>query len=109
MVQAEASLMSLELNHAKSELICDDALACNVVLSAFPGLQTVPLNHMTLLGAPLGNIDMIDSTIAVKVKKLNLIGERLRHLSSQDTLLILRNSIAIPKVLYILRTAPCYL
>ena len=52
MVQAEASLICLELNHAKSELVCDDALACNVLLSAFPGLQTVPLNQATLLDTP---------------------------------------------------------
>ena len=84
MVQAEASLMSLELNRAKSELVCDDAFACNVVLSAFPGLQRDPLNQATLLGTPLGSVDLIDSTIAVKVEKLNLIGERLQHLSSQD-------------------------
>ena len=34
-VEYEAGLAGLELNHAKTELVCDDDVTCNVVLSAF--------------------------------------------------------------------------
>ena len=36
------------------------------------------------------------------------IGRRLGLLTSHDALLLLHHSFAIPKVLYILRTAPCF-
>ena len=37
------------------------------------------------------------------------MGERLQHLSSHDALLLLRHSLAIPKLLYILRSSPSFL
>ena len=37
------------------------------------------------------------------------MGERLQHLSTQDALLLLRNSFAIPKLLYTIRSSPSFL
>ena len=37
------------------------------------------------------------------------LGERLPLLEAHDSLCLLRSAFAIPKVLYILRTAPCFL
>ena len=37
------------------------------------------------------------------------MGKRLQLLSSHDALLLVQHSLSIPKVLYILRTAPCFL
>ena len=108
-VEYEAGLASLELNHAKTELVCDDVVTCNAVLSAFSDFKQICCNCATLLGTPLGSVGLIDSILMSKVDKLKIIGERLQDLLSQDALLILRNSMAIPKVLYILRTASCYL
>ena len=95
-----------KLNHAKTELVCDDVDTCNAVLSAFSEFKQICRNRATLLGTPIGSVGMFDSILVSKVDKF---GERLLHLSSHDGLLIHRNSMAIPKVLYILRTAPCYL
>ena len=83
-----------------------------VMLCCLPSLSLnkfVAIELYTLLGTPIGSVGLIDSILMSKVDKLKIIEERLQHLSSQDALLILRNSMAIPKVLYILRTAPCYL
>ena len=33
-MEYEAGLAGLELNHAKTELVCDDVVTCNAVLSA---------------------------------------------------------------------------
>ena len=41
--------------------------------------------------------------------QLRLMGDRLCLLHSHDVLLLLRHSFSIPKILYILRTAPCFL
>ena len=80
------------------------------MLSAFSEFKEICCDRATLLGTPIGSVGLIDYSILVsKVDKLKIIGERLQHLSSENALLILRNSMAIPKVPYILRTAPCYL
>ena len=44
-----------------------------------------------------------------KAGTLELMGDRLSLLPSHDALLLLRHSFAIPKVLYLVRTAPCFL
>ena len=36
------------------------------------------------------------------------MGDRLQHLSAHDAILLLKHSFAIPKLLYCLRTAPCF-
>ena len=51
----------------------------------------------------------MNSILTVKLEKLKLMGEGLQHFSCQDALLILCHSLGIPKVLDILRTAPCFL
>ena len=40
---------------------------------------------------------------------LRILGNRLEHLHTQDSLLLLRHSLAIPRLSYILRTSPCFL
>ena len=64
---------------------------------------------LTKISVIRSQITKITKYCATKIWSYTVIGERLQHLSSQDALLILRNSMAIPKVLYILQTAPCYL
>ena len=36
------------------------------------------------------------------------MGERFQYLMAHDSLVLLRNSFAIPKLQYLLRTAPCF-
>ena len=78
------------------------------MLSAVPGLRVINRGQATLLGSPIGSIDSVDDFIHHKVEKLKLMGERLELLPSQDSLLLLRHSFSIPKILYGLRTAPCF-
>ena len=99
-VEYEAGLAGLELNHAKTELICDDVVTCNAVLSTFSEFKQICCDRAKLLGTRIGSVGLIDSILVSKVDKLKIIGERLQHLSSQDALLILRNSMAIPSPLY---------
>ena len=109
LVEEEAGLVGLQLNCKKTELICDDPSVCSFMLSAASELKVVSRNQATLLGTPLGDTELIDITISMKVDKLKLMGERLSCLSSQDALLLLHHSFAIPNLLYLLRTAPCFL
>ena len=65
----------------------------------------VPPSESTLVGSAIGGDELVDSTIIAKIKHLKLTGERLQTLSSHDAPLILSDSLAIPKVCYLLHTA----
>ena len=108
-VECEASELGLELNHSKSELITDRPSAQEAMLAEVPGLRSVRCSQATLLGSPIGNIDCIDNCLQKKIALLQIMGERLDLLCSHDALILLRHCFSIPKVLYILRTAPCFL
>ena len=62
---------------------------------------------VTLLGAPVLKGKAQDKAIQDKIDDLTRAVERLKHLQAHDTLVILKNSLAIPKLLYLLRTSQC--
>ena len=61
-----------------------------------------------LLGSPIGGSTSVDAAIISRVEALKVMGKRLAHFQKHDALILLRHSFAIPKILYILRTAPCF-
>jgi hypothetical protein len=61
-----------------------------------------------LLGTPLYR-DGVDGALLSQCAKLEKATQRLSHLSSHEALYMLKHSIAVPKLQYLLRTAPCFL
>ena len=108
-LEVVAAELGLQLNHQKSELICDDVPTKEAMLLEIPGLRSVHCSNATLLGTPIGSEECISDIIREKAGMLELMGDRLSLLPSHDTLLLLRHSFAIPKVLYLVCTAPCFL
>ena len=106
-IEDQGQALGLYLNVDKSELISYDESAVTAVLSAFPGLQFIRAHQATLLGSPLGQGAM-DICLEVQHHQLKMIGERLCHLQTHDTITILRHSFSIPKLLHILRTSPTF-
>ena len=109
LVEEKAASLGLHLNRSKSELVCDDANICDAMLREAPDLHVVSCSQATLLGSPVGSTECVDSAIQGKVEVLRLMGKRLGNLTSHDALLLLRHSFAIPKILFVLCTAPCFL
>ena len=108
LVEREAEELGLQLNRAKSELVCEDSGTRDSMLRAAPGLQVVDMDHAEILGSPVGSKRSVDEVISEKIRLLGLMGERLRLLQAQDALLLLRHSLAIPKVLHVLRSSPSF-
>ena len=101
--EREAADLGLLLNQHKSEVICEARSTREYILSSIPGASVTASSDACLLGSPIGDIDSVSSSIAEKIRLLGIMGERLQHL------LLLRHSFAIPKLLYTLRTSPCFL
>ena len=108
LIEEEASKLGLRLNRSKPELICSDHTIRGIVLSALPGLHVVNPEDAELLGSPLGDANTVDTCVNDKIKMLELMGDRLRYLHSHDAITLLRHSFAIPNMLDILHTSPCF-
>ena len=104
----EASSLGLALNTQKSEIITDSPSSRNCLLTVLPGAQTVDPSQASLLGSPIGDANCVTSAIQVKTATLQSMCERLNLLSAHDAFTLLRSSLAIPKLMYLLRTAPCF-
>ena len=108
-VERMAGELSLQLNRDKSEVICDDSTTRSAMLRAVPGLSVTGRDHATLLGSPIGTASGIQDTILKRTKSLQTLGSRLQLLRAHDAFCLLCNALAIPKVLYIWRSSPCFL
>ena len=51
---------------------------------------------------------MYSAVFVDKVDMLRCLGDWLKFLSAHDALILLRNCYALPKLMYVLRTAPCF-
>ena len=96
------------LNLSKCEIIAQDHTAIGTILSQLPRAQVVDPASATLLGSPLGDDRCVSRAIGEKTAALKRVGEKFIALSAHDAFLLLRHSFAIPKLQYVLRTAPCY-
>ena len=108
-VEEKAAELGLHLNRQKSDVICRDPPTLNLILSRAPDLMVTSPDKATFLEAPLGDVDSISEAILEKTRKLRIMGNRLQYLHAHDAFLLLRHSITIPRLLYTLRTSPCFL
>jgi len=90
----------------KCEIITDDFTEIST-LAMFNDFIRVNKEDMSLLGAPVLKGKAQDKAIQDKIDDLTRAVERLKHVQAHDALVILKNSLAIPKLLYLLRTSQC--
>ena len=74
-----------------------------------PSAIQVALSAVTLLGSSVGDMFSISCTNSEKTLLLKTMGESLHHLAGDDAVLLLCHSLAIPKLLHILQTSPCFM
>ena len=107
-VKQKGAEIGLQLNCQKSEIICINPDIKDSILPSLPGACEVDPSKATLLGSPIGDESSISDTLVKKTEQLRRVGDRLQHLFAQDAILLLKHSFGIPKLLYCLRTAPCF-
>ena len=105
--EAKTAAIGLHLNHAKCEVIGLPRESLSAWSSS--GLSFAPRKpeEATLLGAPL-HIRGIDKAIGEKCEALQRAMARLKHMSAHEAMYILRNSLSVPRLQYILRCAPSF-
>lgn len=113
-VQSMGEERGLHLNISKCEvavlgttLSSDKEQIQSLVESRFPGMKEITDANATLLGAPLSS-SATEAVLDQKTAKLKVMAETLKRMSSHSALFLLRISMALPRLLYFLRAAPCW-
>ena len=107
-VEGAAEELGLQLNRRKSEVIGHNSASLESLLAAAPELKVTSPEQATLLGSAVGNVESVSRTIQEKTEMLGVMRNRLQYLHAHDAILLLRHALAIPKLLYTLRTSPCF-
>ena len=107
-LESNAHHLGLTLNQSKSGFICSDNLLREEFVTLFPSIREISGHEATLLGSPIGSIESINFILAKKISNLRTLGERLKLLNTHDALCLLRNAFSLPKLMYTLRTSPCF-
>ena len=73
-----------------------------------PGKKVIDEENLTLLGAPILR-QAGEGVFRSKLHNLQLMVERLVQIDAHDAIFLLRHCFAIPKLMYTLRCAPCFI
>ena len=106
-LETAAEQLGLRMNREKCEVVghTDDTR----LLFATHGisLPETSSSAVILLGAPLSAGLHLDEVLEDKRQELRRLARRLELMPSHDSLYLLRNVLAAPRLMYLLRTAPC--
>jgi len=80
---------------------------CEIIASILFKFVKVTKDEKTLLGAPVFKGSAQDAVITHKIDQLKRVLERLSFVHSHDALVLLKNSLSMTKLLYLLQTAYC--
>jgi hypothetical protein len=101
------SLNRLSLNRAKCEIIGLTPVTRVLFQSLGILFPETPISEASLLGAPLSSGAHLDTVLEEKRNELQTLASRLPFLPAHDSLYLLRNVLTAPRLVYLLRTAPC--
>ena len=107
-IESAAMSIGLQLNHDKCEIIGLDPSQRPIWLSSGLNFIERSVEDACLLGAPL-SLKGTDAALSQSCDQLERVKERLLKLSSHEAFFLLKNSLALPRLQYLLRTSPCFL
>jgi hypothetical protein len=109
-IQAASKDIGLQLNPAKCELHItgeEEQEAVDAITSLLPGIKILDAAECTLLGAPLKD-EALPAAMVRKIEKIKILVNRLPKLQAHTALFLLKNSMSIPKLVYLLRCSPTW-
>ena len=106
-VEEEAASIGLSLNRSKCEVMGHTAeTRTNWSMQGIIIQETDP-DEIVLLGASLSRGPGIDKALENKLTDLETLCKRLPLMPRHDSLFLLSNVVAMPRLLFTLRTTPC--
>lgn len=106
-LEASAHRLGLEINREKCEVVGHtDATRSLFAANDITLLETSP-SSVVLLGAPLSAGPHLDSLLEERRDELLLLSKRLQFMPAHDSLFLLRNILAAPRLMHLLRSTLC--
>ena len=102
-----ARRLGLEMNRSKCEVVGHTNKTRTLFATHNVTLPETSPSTVVLLGAPLSAGDHLDTVLDKKKQELSLLTKRLELMPAHDSLYLLRNVLTAPRLMYLLRTAPC--
>ena len=104
-IHRDGALFGLHINNSKSEIIANSEPFSNGFANS--GFQFTAPTAATLLGAPLSDGSALDSCLSKRYDAMARAITRLELIASHDALVLLKNSLSAPRLVFTLRTATC--
>ncbi len=105
-LEAAAGKVGLRLNHDKCEVFGLSAATRQIWDKSGLMFTVRAVEEATLLGAPI-HTSGVDSALMAKCSQLESVLPRLMKMAAHEAFFLLRSCFAVPRLLYLLRTAPC--
>jgi len=106
-IESTAGSLGLSLNYSKCEIIGLPDLAQPLWQSSLPGIHEVPVSAASLLSSRLCE-EGVQRVLDERMADLARFTYRLSFLSSHESLFLLRSCLSLPKLLYLMRSSPCF-
>ena len=106
-LEEAAKRLGLEMNRSKCEVVGHTNKTRSLFVTHNVVLPETSKSTVVLLGAPLSAGDHLDVMLHEKKQELSLLTKRLELMPAHDSLFLLRNVLTAPRLMYLLRTAPC--
>ena len=103
-IESCAQSLGLALNRSKCEIISHSSIPAGQSVIDFCKMGPT---DSSLLGAPLLEGSALDSALQKSYSDLSVAESRLSSIAAHDALLLLKCSLGTPKLLHLLRSAPC--
>ena len=108
-IKRELSKIGLTINNSKSELIClnleDPSQIIENLREILPDLKITSVEETIVLGSPITSHG-IRIEIKSKLDALTRIVSKLEMIDPHQAFFLLKHSLAIPKLTYLLRSTP---
>ena len=106
-IESQSDILGLSLNKRKCEIIGHSSDSCLNIQRSYCDFTIVEPSQAFLLGAPLAEEGVVTS-LDIRTQWLVNMKTRLEFLYSHAGFVLLRYSFLMPRLLYLLRCAPCF-
>jgi len=107
-IEASAALIGLRLNRSKCEIVGLDPSFRQEWSNSGLNFKECSIEESFLLGSPLSTAG-VDLALSGSLAQLERVKGRLLKLPAHEAFFLLKNSFGIPRLQFLLRTAPCAL
>ena len=107
LLEMTAKHLGLEVNRSKCEVVGHTDKTRRMFASQNVTLPESTSSTVIFLGSPMSTGQHLDSILAAKGEELKRLARRLELMPSHDSLFLLRNVLAAPRLVYLLGMAPC--